>query len=242
MRALRLSVFLFFVSFRVASAAETYQPVEHFKSGLSAFSLRPTLTILGAGASLTALSFLADDKIKKFYAGKNRMQGWRQMGNMYGDIPFQFGSAALILAAGISSNSPEFIDFGESNLEALSFATGIGTAVKYTVRRDRPSGGKTSFPSAHTTQAFVTAGTLWNLGDPILSSLSILLGALTAASRLDANKHYFSDTVAGATLGFVSGYAFSLHHQKKSPTQVTWNLIPIFESRNQMGIITRIRF
>lgn len=216
--------------------------IEELETSVSDLSEPSTLSILAVGTSATALSFLADDAVRDFFKGKNRMDGWRQVGNSYGDYPAQFGLTAFSIAVGVWQSNPELLRFGVADLEALSFTVGTSAALKYSIRRDRPNGQKRSFPSGHSSQAFATAGVLWNLGHPILSGLSLALGGLTVAARLDSNKHYLSDVVAGATIGFVYGYAFSLHHRSDKEQKTQWILAPYLESRRDMGLTLRIRF
>jgi undecaprenyl-diphosphatase len=88
-----------------------------------------------------------------------------------------------------------------------------GTIIKYSINRPRPfitydfiqkasSGGSPSFPSGHTTDAFVTAAALslvfrkWYVIIPVYS-----WALLVAYSRMDLGVHYPSDVLAGICLG-----------------------------------------
>jgi hypothetical protein len=136
----------------ISSPSQTYRPLEHLESGATEFTHLSTLGILAAGSSAAALSYLADDKVKKYFAGKNKMSGWRQFGNIYGDYPAQFGLATLSLVLGLIQSSNTLLNFGEADLEALSLASAVDAAFKYSIHRDRPSGEKQSFPSGHSTR------------------------------------------------------------------------------------------
>ena len=80
--------------------------------------------------------------------------------------------------------------------------------IKVAVGRERPNGqDNKSFPSGHTSNAFALAAVAerhygWKIGVPAYG-----LAGLVGASRINEDKHYLSDVVAGATLGYVVGRA-----------------------------------
>jgi membrane-associated phospholipid phosphatase len=103
---------------------------------------------------------------------------------------------------------------GYKSAIALCAAMAISTGLKYSIERRRPYdkfpdliikrdfSGTPSFPSGHTTAAFVTAASLsltykkWYVVLP-----SYLYAGLTAYSRMRLGMHYPSDVLAGMTLG-----------------------------------------
>lgn len=97
-------------------------------------------------------------------------------------------------------------------------ATAIATILKYAVNRPRPfitypyleklsDGGSPSFPSGHTSDAFVLATSVsmaypkWYVIAP-----SFLWAGAVGYSRMDLGVHYPSDVLAGALLGTASAY------------------------------------
>ncbi len=93
-------------------------------------------------------------------------------------------------------------DYRGSGQLFASFGVTIATtyALKFGFDRKRPSGGGLSFPSGHTASAFVGASYFqrrygWHLGAPAYA-----MAAFTGYSRVHAEKHYWSDVIAGAAL------------------------------------------
>lgn len=82
----------------------------------------------------------------------------------------------------------------------------VNSIVKVTVRRKRPNGENDfSFYSGHTTTAFTGAGLVCLYQD--IGSCLAMLGLATSVGylRIAADKHYFSDVVVGAGLGYAHG-------------------------------------
>lgn len=88
----------------------------------------------------------------------------------------------------------------------------VGAAVvypmKYIVQRERPNGSDNkSFPSGHTTRAFVSAEFLhqeFGHLSPWVSIAGYTTAGATAYLRLYQNKHWLSDVLAGAAIGMAS--------------------------------------
>lgn len=99
-------------------------------------------------------------------------------------------------------------DWQGSRQLLASFGATIATthALKFSINRTRPNGGGLSFPSGHTASAFVGASYFqrrygWQFGAPAYA-----LAAFTGYSRVQADKHYWSDVFAGAALAIGVNY------------------------------------
>lgn len=81
-------------------------------------------------------------------------------------------------------------------------------ALKYTVNETRPNGGAHSFPSGHASAAFTGAEFIrkeygWSWGAP-----AYLAASFVAWSRVEADKHYTHDVLAGAAIGILANHDF----------------------------------
>lgn len=107
-----------------------------------------------------------------------------------------------------------------------------------------------SFPSGHTTVAFAAA-TVFAMeykDKPLIPILSYTAATLIGISRITENRHWFSDVVAGAVLGFFTGRQVVNNYHRyaklKAPLQkkntVVFNLDYRF-GRPMPGIIYKFR-
>jgi hypothetical protein len=86
---------------------------------------------------------------------------------------------------------------------------GVTTGIlKYTVNETRPNGGAHSFPSGHASAAFTGAEFIrkeygWGWGAPAYVAASFV-----AWSRVEADKHYTHDVLAGAAIGILANHDF----------------------------------
>lgn len=114
---------------------------------------------------------------------------------------------------------PRFRAGGAYGIIAYIVAIVASTILKWAIHKTRPfvtyhfidklsSGGSPSFPSGHTTSAFVTAGVIsiffrrW-----YITAVVYVWAILVAYSRMALGVHYPSDVLAGAVLGSVAAVA-----------------------------------
>jgi membrane-associated phospholipid phosphatase len=112
---------------------------------------------------------------------------------------------------------------------AVAMATGVSSALKYTVGRGRPDvagtniefrpfSGSSSFPSGHTAAAFAIATAVADQTHDGWSDY-LLYGAasITALSRINNNRHWTSDVLVGGLIGHFSAKWIG---RKMGPVQV----------------------
>jgi membrane-associated phospholipid phosphatase len=95
-------------------------------------------------------------------------------------------------------------------VKSAALDLGVTYWLKATIKERRPDGSDNdSFPSAHSSVAFTSAEYLrkrygWEYGIPAYG-----LAAFVAYSRVEADKHYVRDVLAGAAIGMASSYIFT---------------------------------
>ena len=109
---------------------------------------------------------------------------------------------------------------------ALQLAEAYGTAMavvyvlKPIIDRQRPDGGRQSFPSGHAASAFGGAAFLqrrygWSYGAPAYA-----VATFVAWSRVEAKRHWTSDVIAGGAIGIASNLVFT-HKRSRVAVQPT---------------------
>ena len=93
-------------------------------------------------------------------------------------------------------------------LKSVAMANGITGTLKPLLNHERPNGKDFSFPSGHTTSAFLGAAFFqrrygWKVG-----MLAYALAAFVGYSRIESQNHYLQDVVAGAAIGIGSVHFF----------------------------------
>lgn len=112
-----------------------------------------------------------------------------------------------------------------------ALAGGVTAIVKPLVGRQRPPrgdpaafhpfGGHHSFPSGHTSFAFAVASSLAHSTPDGWSDVAFYAAAtLTGLSRINHNRHWASDVVAGAALGYLMGRQFNLGRRRLTPVAI----------------------
>jgi hypothetical protein len=120
-------------------------------------------------------------------------------------------------------------------LESLALTYALTFPIKLSTGRLRPDGSnRRSFPSAHASGAFSVATVTEVLYGPLIGVPAYLLASLVAVARLDANKHYLSDTVAGALLGTLIGLGTAKFHKKEK--QRLFLSASVVESTTTIGL------
>lgn len=99
--------------------------------------------------------------------------------------------------------------FDQTKYLLISQAISAGTVhlLKHITHVERPTGADFSFPSGHTTNAFVGATVLYNEfkdTEPLLAWSGYLFATATGALRLTNNAHWLPDVLAGAGIGILS--------------------------------------
>jgi hypothetical protein len=177
----------------------------------------------GVAVATGGMMFL-DENIREEWgeAGRDDYNGdlW-DVPTFYGSIAGASLTGAALYTLGLFAKEPEVRLTGRLALQALVSGAIAETAVKFIAGRSRPYTGEGShsflwfetsddhhsFPSGHTMAAFALStvfaeriGTTWSR----LGFYS--LATLTGISRIKNDKHWASDVVLGAAIGFSAGW------------------------------------
>ena len=191
--------------------------------GVAAADGRRTLGRLPANLGRTSLGVLSRDNIAPFLLGgvatgaasfldddarsaATGQLGWSDTFETAGGPVYSTLFVAGMFTAGRLAHGTRFRAMTYDMLDAAIVTFAYTEVLKLAVGRERPNGqDNKSFPSGHTSNAFAMASVAqghygWKLGVP-----AYLLAGLMGASRIHEDKHWLSDVVAGAALGWVVG-------------------------------------
>ena len=199
--------------------ADTYPAISslfrHLGRDIRRLPSLETALVLGV-AGATSLGIRGyDHRVTAHLASSATLDGLFEPGEVIGGGLVQAGAAAATYAVGRLMRSPpgaKVATVGADLVRAQILNSAITQAVKLSVRRVRPDGGKYSFPSGHASASFVTASVLgrhfgWRAGVPAHAA-----AAFVAASRLQENRHFLTDVAFGAAIGVVVGRAAAIGH------------------------------
>lgn len=150
--------------------------------------------------------------------------------------------AGGIFAASLLTDDTRLQDAAFTSLQSILYAGAANYTLKYTFGRLRPEtgadvrefdmfSGNTSFPSGHTATAFalVTPWVMYYPGPITYGLMAVPVG--TAVARIAKDRHWPTDVLAGAALGFMTARYLSNRHlraqQGEAPrVQVTPTVAP----------------
>ena len=131
----------------------------------------------------------------------------------------QEGGTAEIIGD-VGAYSFPLIAFGKTLIEKdyegtkqMGYAFAVNQLATFSLKRiinkERPNGGKYSFPSGHTSTAFQSATFLHLRYGKKIGIPAYLVASYVGWSRVNANVHDWYDVSAGAILGVLSSYLFT---------------------------------
>jgi membrane-associated phospholipid phosphatase len=190
-------------------------------SDLAAFPRRrSTWVILAGGLGAAVVAHQADDYVAEHIVGSDGADKFFKPGKVIGSAGFQTGTALGLWLVGRyvvpknedGSRSNRLSHLGLDLLRAQIVSQAMVHAIKYTVRRDRPTGECCAFPSGHATSAFSSAAVFERHFGERGSWWALTTASYVAASRLVDNRHFLSDVVFGAALGEAVGWTVVGRH------------------------------
>jgi len=177
-------------------------PANFGRGAIGVFNKDNLVPFLVGGAAAGGASFI-DDNVRD--AASNPDSSFGKTMETAGGWPAAVVAAGLFtggrLAHGTRFRAMTY-DLGDAIVVNFAYTA----LLKATIHRERPDGSNNySFPSGHASDAFTLATVFerhygWKWGVPAYA-----LAATMGYSRIVRDKHYLSDVVAGATLGYIVG-------------------------------------
>lgn len=177
-----------------------------------------TWVILLIGGGAAALAHPVDDSLNSSLAGSRSAERFFAPGEWAGKGLVQFSAAASLYVSGRwllpqdepAANKARHLGFDLFRAQILSQA--IARGLRYSVRRDRPTGGCCSFPSGHAVNAFAAASVLERHFGFRAAWLTLAIASYVGVSRLHENRHFLSDVLFGAAVGTSIGWTVVGRH------------------------------
>jgi membrane-associated phospholipid phosphatase len=216
-------------------------PANLFRGAVGIVSTDNIKPLLFGGAA-TGIGSIFDDKVADAIADPSH-----DFGESFesGASPAVIGGVvAVLFATGRAVDGPRYRAMTYDWAHAFLINAGYTVLIKEIVRRERPDeSDNLSFPSGHASNAFALAAVAerhygWKAGVPAYA----LAGAV-AVSRLQRNKHYLSDVLAGSTLGYLVGRTVVRVNGKpiEAPRGAQFSLSPVITKRTR-GLVASVEF
>jgi membrane-associated phospholipid phosphatase len=178
----------------------------------SAYNLRPL--VITTAFALPAYAW--DDEVVGYFE-RHPHQGFGDTGAALGGGLAIGGVAVGFFAAGRVARGDRFRAVTYDASQAIIINELYTTGVKLAVKRERPDhSNRLSFPSGHASNAFAIASVVGHHYGRGGDVAAYTVASFIALSRCAANKHHFSDVVAGAGLGWTVGHTVS-HRNARPP-------------------------
>ncbi len=158
---------------------------------------------IAIGSTSSAAFLPVDREISDAFRGH-----WDELGDAGHWIASPIAVAGLtggfVLAAQFTDNR-RFRGYAFTLAQGIIVSNALVFPLKYAVRRERPDGqNETSFPSGHAASSMALAVVSAHYYGRKIGIPLYLLAGLVAASRIEKGKHFPSDVIFGATLGYIS--------------------------------------
>ena len=175
---------------------------------------KSTWALLGMGAGAALVAHPADSYVESHIVGNSTANRFFTVGKWAGSAYVQIGAGVglwavsrYVVAPAIDeSRTNRFSEIGFDLMRAQIVSQVVVHGMKYSVRRDRPTGECCSFPSGHAATAFAAASVLERHLGYRASWPALAAATYVATSRLVDDRHFLSDVLMGAGVGTAAGW------------------------------------
>ena len=207
----------------------------NFTRGLfSRDNLTPLL--IGTGATLAMLPL--DDEVSEGAFGS--WEEFGETGHAVGGTATAVLNGGLLLAAPFVENE-KYRAFSFTLAQTLIVNNSILFALKLSIRRTRPDHEDDhSFPSGHMSNNVAMATLFQHYYGAKLGVPMFIVAAVVGASRVEMGKHFPSDVVFGAALGYIAAKT-AIRGTERYSSGRHWTLAPILGVRHA-GLVFLYQF
>lgn len=191
--------------FPIASAHRPFI-VRQFFDDFAYLSSQPDFYALVGGLSVAPVAFhhafdTESPEVAEDWGSSLGAERFFESGEVVGQAVVPVSCFGVMWVTGKVAHSTSLESAGADFLRA-QFTNGILTlAMKAAIGRRRPNGAPYSYPSGHTSVSFATAGVVYGRYGPYWGIPAFVAASYVGLSRLQENKHYITDVIAGAILG-----------------------------------------
>lgn len=143
-----------------------------------------------------------DPELNEWWSSSRTADRFFESGEWLGNGAVPYAASILILSLKSGPKDARLKAFGSDLLRAEIINNFVTLSMKLAINRTRPDGDPYSYPSGHTSTAFTAAGVINYHFGPGYGIPAYLLATYVGLSRLQENKHYLSDVMVGAALGY----------------------------------------
>lgn len=163
------------------------------------------LVLLAVGTTIAGGSAVLDDQVADYFGSERRAEWIGTTGNIIGNPLFVGGAAGLAFFTSYKTENQRFRAMSFDLTQGFLIDLGMTAGLKAVIRRERPDASNNfSLPSGHAS-ATTMAATVISHYYPKAAIPAYALAGFTAFSRIEKNRHWLSDVVAGGVQGFIIG-------------------------------------
>ena len=209
--------------------AEGAPPVKGFPKDLvrnfGAVFSRDNVPPLLVGAAATGAVIPVDDRVTDFFRDGSHWRGFDDLGKQLGKSQLLGPAIGVSFLVSRATDNRDLQRFTYSLAQGFIVTNALTGGLKVIAGRERPDrASHTSFPSGHTSNSFMWATVFsrhygWKAGVPAYA-----LASYVGASRLKSRKHYLTDVVAGAVLGYIVGRTVTRDQASQERRRLRWGV------------------
>lgn len=191
------------------------------------------ILIGGAAVTTTLLLFKHSfvESTQREFNENHPLKNWSHVGNLIGVMLPNLAYIGFMELEYYSLNYQKARTRSVIMAKATLYSELTTTVLKSIVREKRPDGSDNySFPSGHSTAAFSFASVVAMEHQWFYGLGAFIMATFTGLSRMNDNRHFLHDVVAGATIGASYGVSMSIkEHQRLNDSNLGFHLLPTKE-------------